>query len=59
MAASMILNLTYGINVQSFDDPFVENVEKTMEALTEAGVPGAFLVDALPIRKTKKRLHFL
>lgn len=49
MAASMILNITYGIDVQDFNDPYVQTVEKAMDALTEAGVPGAFLVDTFPI----------
>lgn len=50
MAGSLILLITYGINVQSVDNPFLIMVEKAMETLAVAGNPGAFLVDTLPIR---------
>lgn len=50
MAGSLILLITYGIEVRSLDDPFLVRVEKTMDTLAVAGNPGAFLVDTLPIR---------
>ncbi|KAF8872113.1 cytochrome P450 [Infundibulicybe gibba] len=49
--ASTIMNLTYGIRVKENNDPYIEAVEASLEGFTEAGVPGAFLVDFIPILK--------
>jgi len=51
MAGALILDISYGIDVQSMGDRFLVLVERTMEALAEAGKPGLFLVDSLPILK--------
>lgn len=56
MAASLVLNITYGIDIQSSDDPYLVYAEETMAALTEAGHPGSFLVNSLPIREFFKIL---
>jgi hypothetical protein len=50
MAASLILNITYGIDAQSLENPYVVNAEKAMSIMAEAGTPGDFLVDAIPMR---------
>ncbi|TFK41776.1 cytochrome P450 [Crucibulum laeve] len=45
------LSLAYGIKVEGHHDPFVKLAEDAIETFSIAGVPGAFLVDALPILK--------
>ncbi|KAF8883970.1 cytochrome P450 [Infundibulicybe gibba] len=49
--ASTILDLAYGIKVQEKNDPYVEIVGASVAGFAEAGVPGAFLVDFIPILK--------
>jgi hypothetical protein len=44
------LQIVYGIEVQSMGDPYIETAEKAMKGLGEAGLPGTFFVDILPIR---------
>ncbi|KAF8883964.1 cytochrome P450 [Infundibulicybe gibba] len=51
---STIMNITYGIKVKEKDDPYVEALETALEGVTEAGVPGAFLVDFIPILKIQE-----
>ena len=50
MAASVILSIAYGIDVQSADDPFVLTAEKALETVAIAGHPGSFLIDTFPLR---------
>ncbi|TFK49132.1 cytochrome P450 [Heliocybe sulcata] len=50
-AARIVLTVTYGIPVKSFDDELVKLAEDTMDVVTEALVPGTFLVDFLPFLK--------
>lgn len=47
MAGSMILNFTYGIDTKSIQDPFMVLVEKTMQIVSMATIPGMFLVDTI------------
>ncbi|KAJ3516111.1 hypothetical protein NLJ89_g1328 [Agrocybe chaxingu] len=51
MAADKLMSFTYGIDVQSKDDPYIEVAEKGNHGLIKAILPGAFLVDALPFLK--------
>jgi hypothetical protein len=44
MAAALILDMTYGIHVDSWNDPYVEIAKEAMHGLAVAGVPGRFLV---------------
>lgn len=48
MAGGIILSLTYGIEVQDDDDPFVNLIESANENFNAATVPGAFMVDFFP-----------
>ena len=48
MAGGIILSLTYGIEVQDGQDPFVNLIEKANENFNASTVPGAFLVDFFP-----------
>lgn len=45
------MNISYGLTVLEYDDPYITNAEESLRGLSEAGVPGAFLVDLLPILK--------
>ncbi|KAF9463803.1 OrdA protein [Collybia nuda] len=48
LAGGIILKLTYGIEVQEGDDPFVDLIENANHNFSAATVPGAFLVDFFP-----------
>jgi hypothetical protein len=43
--------MTYSINVRPYNDPYMKIVEEAVESLVELLVPGAFLVDNIPILK--------
>ena len=49
--AATIMKIGYGITVQEFDDPYILIAEEVMNGVVEAGIPGAFWVDFLPILK--------
>ncbi|KAF8871010.1 cytochrome P450 [Infundibulicybe gibba] len=49
--AATIMDVTYGIKVKEKNDSYVETVETSLEGIVAAGVPGAFLVDFMPILK--------
>lgn len=46
---SIVLAITYGIQVKESNDPYIELVEKAANSFSEAG-PGTFLVNAFPAR---------
>ena len=45
------MKITYGIDVQESDDPYIQFAEETMKGMHEADVLGAFLVDLFPMLK--------
>ena len=45
------MKIGYGISVQEYDDPYISNAEVVMNGITEAGIPGSFWVDLLPVLK--------
>ena len=47
----MIMSVAYGISVKESNDPYILNVEEALKGIAEAGIPGAFLVDFIPILK--------
>jgi hypothetical protein len=51
MAGSLILNIAYGIDAQSVDDPYLSLIDESMRTREGAVTPGSFLVDMLPWRK--------
>ncbi|KAK7022937.1 hypothetical protein VNI00_016827 [Paramarasmius palmivorus] len=53
MAGSTILSITYGLSIKSADvgDPVIDMAQRALQSFDEAGVPGAFWVDYLPILK--------
>ncbi|KAF8874761.1 cytochrome P450 [Infundibulicybe gibba] len=44
-------SIIYGVKVKEENDPYISIVEQAVGGLSEAGVPGAFLVDFIPILK--------
>jgi hypothetical protein len=51
LVGSSTLSMTYSINVRPYNDPYMKIVEEAVESLVELLVPGAFLVDNIPILK--------
>jgi hypothetical protein len=49
--AATIMKIGYGIDVQESNDPYISMAEIAFTGASEAAVPGAFLVDLLPILK--------
>ena len=49
--AATIMKIEYGIAVQESDDPYILIAEQALTGVAEAGIPGAFWVDFLPILK--------
>jgi hypothetical protein len=49
--AATIMKIGYGIAVQETNDPYISVAEEVLDGLTQAGVPGTFLVDLVPILK--------
>ena len=45
------MDVSYGITVLDSDDPYISIAEEVFEGVVEAGAPGAFLVDLIPILK--------
>lgn len=51
MAGETIMSIAYGIDIQQKDDPYVKAAQEGVHPLTAATVPGAFLVDMMPVLK--------
>ena len=51
MAGETIMSITYGLDVQYNDDPYIMAAERGVRSLWIAAIPGAFLVDMLPFLK--------
>ena len=51
LVGSTTLSMTYSINVRPFNDPYIKIAEEALGALAELLIPGAFLVDTIPILK--------
>lgn len=49
MAGRTILEIVYGIEVQPRNDPYINIVEKAIEAMTFGGTQRARVFDAFPI----------
>jgi hypothetical protein len=45
------MNISYGIDVQESDDPYISLAEDALHGLNQAAIPGAFWVDLFPILK--------
>ena len=49
--AATIMKIGYGIAIRETNDPYIKIADEVLDGLTQAGVPGAFLVDLVPILK--------
>jgi hypothetical protein len=49
---AVVMSLTYGLDIKSHEDPFLSSAERALTLLEEVTVPGAFLVDTFPSRKS-------
>ena len=45
------MKISYAIDVQESNDPYILAAEEAMKGISEAGVPGAFWVDVFPVLK--------
>ena len=45
------LSISYGIDIKQTDDPFIDLAEKAMHTASQVTIPGALLVDMIPILK--------
>lgn len=44
------MDITYGLDIKSHEDQFLQAAERAMQLAGRTLVPGAFLVDTIPIR---------
>ncbi|KAG6908818.1 hypothetical protein DXG01_003171 [Tephrocybe rancida] len=51
MAGETIMAIAYGLKVQPKNDPYIATAAQGVHPLVAAAVPGAFLVDSIPILK--------
>ncbi|KAJ7251443.1 cytochrome P450 [Mycena rebaudengoi] len=51
MNGALIMSIAYGIDTLPSDDPYVETAEAALDAITQAAVPGRYLVDVIPVLK--------
>ncbi|PSS06488.1 hypothetical protein PHLCEN_2v3717 [Hermanssonia centrifuga] len=51
LSGKIIMGLTYGIDVQKTDDPYVSAAQRALRGMNEAGNVGTYLVDFIPALK--------
>ena len=51
LVGSSMLSMTYSMNVHPYNDPYIKIAEEAVGAIAELLIPGAFLVDFIPILK--------
>ena len=49
--AGTIMSMTYGVDTKETDDPLLDLAEAAVDSASKAIIPGAFLVDVIPILK--------
>jgi hypothetical protein len=50
MSGSLLLNIAYGIDAKSMEDPYILIIENSVKRLKIALSPGSYLVDIIPLR---------
>ncbi|KAJ7101256.1 cytochrome P450 [Mycena belliarum] len=50
-AAEIIMSITYGIEIQPKEDPYVLLAHKAISTMSDAGIPGKHIVDSFPVLK--------
>jgi hypothetical protein len=58
MTGALIMDITYGIDIKSHEDQFLQAAERAMDCAEKTMVPGAFLVDTIPIRASTASSRF-
>ena len=53
------MRVTYGIEIQERHDPYVTAAELTVQHIADGGVPGAFLVDIIPIGSSQDQNSYI
>ncbi|KAJ7790877.1 cytochrome P450 [Mycena leptocephala] len=48
MTGGLIMSIAYGIDVLPMNDPYLKSARESMQGLALGGVPGKYLVDAIP-----------
>jgi hypothetical protein len=48
VAGSTILDIAYGLDIRTSDDPYLKRAEECLKIIDQAGNPGSFLVDIIP-----------
>ncbi|KAJ7251389.1 cytochrome P450 [Mycena rebaudengoi] len=51
MNGALIMSIAYGIDALPSNDPYMATAEAALHAITQAAVPGRYLVDVIPILK--------
>jgi len=49
VTGALIMEITYGMEIKSHEDKFLQAAERALEHLESAMIPGGFLVDTFPI----------
>ncbi|KAF7304880.1 Cytochrome P450 [Mycena kentingensis (nom. inval.)] len=49
MSGQTIMSITYGIDIQPSNDPYVELNDRGLHELSLAAIPGTYLVDVVPV----------
>ncbi|KAF9260434.1 cytochrome P450 [Marasmius fiardii PR-910] len=47
----IILEIVYGYHIKDNNDPYVKMADEALVGVTQAGIPGSFLVDFIPLLK--------
>ena len=50
VTGALIMDITYGLDIKSHEDKFLQSAEQAIRLGERVMVPGAFLVDIFPIR---------
>ncbi|KAE9387845.1 cytochrome P450 [Gymnopus androsaceus JB14] len=51
LSGGNIISSAYGVITNDFHDPYIELSKKALHGLTQAAIPGSYLVDAFPLLK--------
>ncbi|KAF7331139.1 hypothetical protein MSAN_02443500 [Mycena sanguinolenta] len=51
LAGTIIMNITYGIDIHGADDKYIRIAKEAVESISIASMPGTFLVDSIPALK--------
>jgi hypothetical protein len=51
LVGSITLSMAYSMKVQPYGDPYIKIAEEAIASISELMIPGAFLVDIIPILK--------